>query len=134
MIALSYSASADSSRRPVRTPPAKRGSWISAHLRDPLSAPAFGTPPAVSLHMTAPQTASNDNGRPMITTFRLFAVGRSGRRVDAGARSGVTFGVELVWSNGAVTPLRETFPAKWAAVTYGGRAIDAARSAGMVRA
>lgn len=80
--------------------------------------------------MSNTETASNDNGRPVIETFRLFAVGRSGRRVAVGARSGRVFGVELVWSNGAVTALSKTFPAKVGAILFAGQAIDAARAGG----
>lgn len=76
--------------------------------------------------------ASNDNAAPVIETFRLFNLGRSGRRVAS--RSGCLFGVELVWSNGAVTALSKTFPARVGAMLYAGQAIDAARAAGMVPA
>ncbi len=66
---------------------------------------------------------------PTIKTFRLFTIGRSGRRVVR--TGGGTFGVELIWSNGAVTPLSRTFPARIGAILYAGQAIEAARAGGM---
>jgi len=77
-------------------------------------------------------SAANDNNTAAATiaSVAVFSLGRSGRRVAA--NRGVSFGVELTWSNGAVTALEARFPAYLAAVTHAARAYRVGERAGMV--
>lgn len=69
---------------------------------------------------------------PTITTVTVVAFGRSGRRVAP--QRGVSFAIELTWSNGLTSLMADRFPALLAAATHGARAYKVAESAGMVAA
>jgi len=75
-------------------------------------------------------SAANDNASAAITSIGIFAVGRSGRRVALSR--GVSFGIELQWSTGAVTALAATFPAMHAAASHAARAYRVGQKANMI--
>ncbi len=77
-------------------------------------------------------TNTNPAALPTITTVTVVAFGRSGRRVAS--KRGVSFAIELTWSNGSVSLMADRFPAFLAAVCHAARAYKVADRAGMMAA
>lgn len=83
----------------------------------------------IVLLMTNTNTAA---ALPTITTVKVVSFGRSGRRVAV--KRGVSFAIELTFSNGAVRLMGDRFPAFFAAVSFGARVYKAADRVGMMAA